>query len=1039
MTSKLDPNLHVLALAALFDGPFSIDWIQALAPIKASEILRALDEGLKNGLIVQESTGVYSFADPQERRRLGDPFPAEELERLHRQIAEMMPREIADETEMIKAVAGQLLHVTNDHDGCRWLLKAGDLHRKAHQPALALQCYEKIFKDLRPIKDRRTDLLFIDAAISYSKVTASTHEAKPVIAVLHEAQKVAVKANNRIQQSIIEMHLAKNEWLRSSFDVALKHFERGRILARGIDDPGLQRSINVFSTFFPYWHGRFAEAVRNYEQLVPDVERFPQGRFPRLAGATIGVCYGLTGQISQSLGMLHAIHNHSLEIGDATTANVTKQGLGWIFMETGRISEARMQLEEAYSKWGELHGILHEYSQLQFMAYIYFISGNHRKSLSFLREQLRYSNENAIMAMSHPALMEICRAMEEGRYPKVVGLELEKLTSLSLQSKNLWVQGVGYRYKALIQAREARPHREIMRSLQKSVKLLQESGHQMELARTRLELGRHLLRRGQEEEARSAVMAAAETLAPINENLLPDDLRHLIKDFRTGANLLEEILKMGREIVTIRDNKALAQRIISTVNRITGAERGAIFLIDDAAASLHFILRAARNLTPEDIDHPLFARSMELIRQAAQTKRGQILILEKTTDPLPSTSGIIRSCICVPMVLGEKVVGVLYHDNRFLPSVFVESDLNILAYFAAQAAIALDNVKAYQEIQNLNRMLQEEKQYLEEQNLEHLNFEDTIGKSPAFMHTLQLADRVAGVDTTVLILGETGVGKEVIARAIHKNSPRCDRPFIRVNCTSMPESLISSELFGHERGAFTGAVEKRLGRFELADGGTLFLDEIGDIPLDVQVRLLRVLQSKEFERVGGRETLRSDFRLIAATNRDLSREVRANKFRQDLFYRLNVFPIQVPPLRKRKDDIPLLAHYFLKIFTARTGKFIDTIPDYEMDKLVRYDWPGNVRELENVIERGVILSPGQLFRVPELDITPWKHISQDDVLSLEDNERRMILMALEKAGGKVRGKGGAAELLHIHRNTLYSRMNKLGIRKSTKTWPIDER
>jgi transcriptional regulator with GAF, ATPase, and Fis domain len=283
-----------------------------------------------------------------------------------------------------------------------------------------------------------------------------------------------------------------------------------------------------------------------------------------------------------------------------------------------------------------------------------------------------------------------------------------------------------------------------------------------------------------------------------------------------------------------------------------------------------------------------------------------------------------------------------------------------------------------------------------------------------------------------MIIGETGAGKELVARAIHRYSGRKDKPFIRVHCSALPESLIPSELFGHEKGAFTGATQRRIGRFELADGGTLFLDEIGDLSLDIQVRLLRVLQSKEFERVGGSETLSSDFRLVVATNSDLEKKVKEQNFRADLYYRLAVFPIYVPPLRERKEDIPLLAHYFLQIYSKKRGKKFSKIPDSEIEKLFLYDWPGNVRELENIIERGTILNSGPIFSVPELGTHHSQFSSYDGNVTLKENERRHILQTLKKTGWKVRGRGGAAELLDLPPSTLAFRMKKLGIQRPKK-------
>jgi transcriptional regulator with GAF, ATPase, and Fis domain len=361
---------------------------------------------------------------------------------------------------------------------------------------------------------------------------------------------------------------------------------------------------------------------------------------------------------------------------------------------------------------------------------------------------------------------------------------------------------------------------------------------------------------------------------------------------------------------------------------------------------------------------------------------------------------------------------------------FKEEDLDTLSYFASQAAIAMDNAQAYEQIRILNEELSLENQYYEQQESEVFHFEEIIGKSEEIKTVLSQITQVADTDSNVLILGETGVGKELVARAIHRRSQRKDKAFIRVNCTAFPETLIASELFGHEKGAFTGATERRIGRFEMANKGTIFLDEIGDIPLNVQVRLLRVLQQKEFERIGGKSTIHSDFRLITATNHDLFNDVKLNLFREDLYYRLNVFPIHLPPLRDRNEDIPLLAYYFLNTYASKFNKNIEKILKSDMEKMVEYDWPGNVREKENVIERGLILSSGTTFKMPELKRQHGEAEVQKGKMTFKEMETNYIISTLKAANGKIRGVGGAAEIMDIHPNTLYSKMRRLGIKKT---------
>jgi len=351
--------------------------------------------------------------------------------------------------------------------------------------------------------------------------------------------------------------------------------------------------------------------------------------------------------------------------------------------------------------------------------------------------------------------------------------------------------------------------------------------------------------------------------------------------------------------------------------------------------------------------------------------------------------------------------------------------------------------------------LEAQNTYLLEEIKKAHNFEEIVGQSRVLAEVIEKVKLVASTDSSVLILGETGTGKELIARAIHSSSPRKTRPLIKVNCSALPTGLIESELFGHEKGAFTGATEKRIGRFELANGGTIFLDEIGDVSGEVQLKLLRVLQEREFERLGGRETIKVDVRVIAATNRDLQRAVAEGSLRQDLYYRLSVFPLRVPPLRERAEDIPLLVHYFVGRHTARIGRRISRVPKAAMERLVAYPWPGNVRELENVIERAVILSPGPDLEVAAEALPAPLELADDsgrahqadeprparasvraridNTLTLEDIDRTHIVEVLQRTGWKIDGTDGAARLLKLHPSTLRSRIKKLGIRRSASS------
>ena len=390
----------------------------------------------------------------------------------------------------------------------------------------------------------------------------------------------------------------------------------------------------------------------------------------------------------------------------------------------------------------------------------------------------------------------------------------------------------------------------------------------------------------------------------------------------------------------------------------------------------------------------------------------------------------LKSACCLPLIshdrpLGTLVVASLEEDN------FPAKDAELLQHVANQIAIAVENSLAYNEEVKRANQLSEEKLYLQDEIRSEYNFEEIIGESAGLKNILGQLQTVAPTDSTILILGETGTGKELIARAIHHLSTRRERTLVKVNCAAIPTGLLESELFGHEKGAFTGAIAQRVGRFELAHRGTLFLDEVGDIPLELQPKLLRVLQEQEFERLGSPRTIKVDVRLVAATNVDLARKAADHQFRMDLYYRLNVFPIVIPPLRERREDIPLLVRYFAQKYARRMKKPIDTVPVKAMAALTEYHWPGNVRELENFIERAVILSRGAELQLPLAELKQRTKIPEaatsNGLATLEHAEREHIMRALGESRWVIGGPSGAAARLGMKRTTLQSRMRKLGI------------
>jgi formate hydrogenlyase transcriptional activator len=505
---------------------------------------------------------------------------------------------------------------------------------------------------------------------------------------------------------------------------------------------------------------------------------------------------------------------------------------------------------------------------------------------------------------------------------------------------------------------------------------------------------------------------------------------------------LELLLDLTNSVISNLDMRDLLRAIAASIRRVMQCDGVGVALPEPDSQRLRLYaldFPGGKGAIREGLLPPDDDRSAALVFRTGQPMRMDSQDL--SSDQLALAEGV-KSIFHLPLISRNRTLGVLTLGH-LVEKTFSDEEVRFLTQIAKQVAIAVENSVAYGQIAELRDHLAQEKLYLEDEIRSELNFEEIIGKSDALRRVLAQVETVAPTDSTVLIYGETGTGKELIARAVHNLSTRGSNAFVKLNCAAIPTGLLESELFGHEKGAFTGAIAQRTGRFELAHRGTVFLDEIGEIPLEVQPKLLRVLQEREFERLGSSRTQRSDARLIAATNRDLSAMVELQKFRSDLYYRLNVFPIRVPALRERPEDIPLLVRHFVQQFSRRTNRNIETIPSEAMNALVRYSWPGNIRELQNVVERAVIVSTGPVLKVPVDDLVVRARAAdaQSEEASpidtarnmrgmLEDTERKQILGALEQTRWIVAGPNGAAKLLGMKRSTLQSRMQKLGIRIS---------
>ena len=527
---------------------------------------------------------------------------------------------------------------------------------------------------------------------------------------------------------------------------------------------------------------------------------------------------------------------------------------------------------------------------------------------------------------------------------------------------------------------------------------------------------------------------AAHVAVALECALARDRAEQYQRELASERDRLRLVLEMNNHVARL-DIDDVLRSASTSIRRYFGCDSIAFWVLNEETGRLQKILHdfpGGNGLMAAVASADLSAAELNFERLRQRTAEMWSLedfdkLPPSLRDPLNAES--MKSLALICLATENRPLGLLSLGSR-RADVFGQQDLDLLSQIGIQISLALDNALAYGRLNASATRLEEERLYLESEINSEYNFKDIVGKSAAIRKVLDQVAIVAPTSSTVLLYGETGTGKELVARAIHTLSPRRERTFVRLNCAAIPSGLVESELFGHEKGAFTGALMQKRGRFELADHGTLFLDEIGDISLELQPKLLRALQEREFERLGSTKTIEVDVRLIAATHRDLESMIRNNQFREDLFYRLRVFPIEIPPLRERREDIRLLVHFFVSRFSRRMQKRIRSVPKPAMEALVNADWPGNIRELENFIERCVILTQGDELNVPRGELRSAGRTVVRGVSTFEQAERQAIVDALKHTTGRIAGRSGAAERLGLKRTTLQNKMRRLSITRT---------
>lgn len=790
-----------------------------------------------------------------------------------------------------------------------------------------------------------------------------------------------------------------------------------------------------FRGIYYYLMGLYKEAADAFDFVVRAAGMQTDKKAPTFlpehlaSSSALGYVSALLGQYHRAVGLLDSHWRRARMNRNDRNACFYEALLGIVLIIMGRKAEAYTRLKAAQKEAHEIDNKQALHVAKKGLAYHAYFEG--RIEDAYWITMNTPFTESIGPQYNWPVHLEMLYTFQKNDLLATIPtLAFEQEMERVLGGPNHHLRGVGLRIRAL-QAQERGDDPEAVLSLlQSSEAELLPTGDPVELAKTRAEMARVKLSQKDRPAARNFALMAWEGLSGYGQDFFPDDLVPLLRigvPLRQGTKrqeMLERFADLMDGFVPSADRDEILTRLVAAASRFFGTERGGLFWFAGSRDPSRPVLRAAYNLDRMDIYTESFREPLRLIFKTFRNAEPLIMKGVGTGDNPEDES---MSVVCMPVIMKGESRGVLYLDSSIAEDEIGEMDRDTVLRMARQVSTSVERIFHYVDT-------------IEADRSRVVSFKSSgegdeaagsiIGSSPAMEALLALADQVALSDATVLITGETGVGKELLARKIHDASTRKNGPFIAVNPAVIPDTLVESELFGHEKGAFTGADRQKPGRVELAHTGTLFIDEIGDVPFSAQVKLLRVIQEKSFVRVGGIRTILSDFRLVAATNRDLLQDVASGKFRQDLYYRLNVVPLQMPPLRSRGDDVIELAREFLKHYSRKYHRVLPDLSEEDMKALMAYPWPGNVRELKNVIERASILSSKdrlQLNLPPASPPEKGAGLAFPDAVTLDEIQKRYIRHVLGLTGGRVAGPGGAAELLGMKRTTLQARMRKLGI------------
>ena len=1026
-------------IAALMGMRFSLDHLLDLGRIKPSKLLEILDIMKEKSLVRDDrggKKGVYQFASKSLPGVIVGLLTQEAKETYLHKIIDYIEQELSADNKKPLVLAELYLQLSGPKDNLRYKKQAADLVAASGKTELAQRLYKEIIDAIlaEPRNDPLENLMLVDAVISYSHVAVNIRPPDELIPLIMRTMPIARKLNNKRAEAMLEVRIGRLYQSKGLNIEAFKHYEKASRIAEETQDQFLIKTISKFSALALFWKGKIRDAIQRYEQTLGNIEDFSADFQDFWAYLMLSYCYGINGRIARGLGLAEVLRDRALAQKNLKAQAFAEAVIALILLEIRHVDDAVSHIDTAISIGKKLKSNTAIWMAMPCKAFVLYSKGDINGAKEILASGLAHAQKVGAVHYPSPWLLEILWSLQKSDLEPIRGYSFASEIARLMNWPDIYMKGAALRYASADKMLSHYDPGEIEHLLCKSQELLNKSGAIIELGRTQVELAKLYIDQKDEENAKISANKAYATFLELDNHLFPSELLFLIQNKPVENRMLKGISELGKAIDSSWDPDRYLGKVVAVLANMFGAERAAVILRGDKDDDASLTIAAARNLSPEELEQIQDDPLKKLIFSTLAKKEPLIINEPGHLGQLSRSSSFMRSVkslACIPLVIHTESIGMIYIDNRLLEGIFSDKDLVILTAVAGQVALYLRTRFDYKDSPQSGSVPADnysaQEIYEDEKRYPYI-----VGKSKAIKDVLRKIEKVSDSDTTVLILGETGVGKELVAKTIHQNSRRSDHPFVVVNISALSKNLLESELFGHEKGAFTGADKIKHGRFEIAHKGTIFLDEIGELSMEAQVKLLRVLQEGSFERVGGTQTINSDFRLIAATNRNLSDMVAKGDFRLDLFYRIDIFPIEIPPLRKRQTDIAILSHHFLKKYAAKHQKNVGAIPRDALSRLMNYSWPGNVRELEHFIERSLIISEGDELFVPEfkLDTVPIpREEAQTELLSLDDVSRRHIITVLDHTKWRIRGDKGAAKILKIKPSTLEYRMKKLGIKK----------